>query len=118
MTLRLDIAAAAALGFVFAALWALAAWRLAIAMRRRALKRISDEEQTEPPAELPEKASPDEEAALAAALVEQVRRETNHHLEYRPDQRFRAVQQRMARVIGRRRAVSQWWSDRIRQVLR
>ena len=40
--------------------------------------------------------------ALEAALDEQVRREANHTVEYRLDQRIRAIQQRLSRRFGER----------------
>lgn len=42
-----------------------------------------------------------------AALDEQLRRETEHHLAYRPDQRQRAIQQRLSRKLGKKA-----WSEK------
>lgn len=48
-----------------------------------------------------------------AAFVEQVRREKNHHIEYRHDQTVHALQQRLSRRWGKRRAFSKKLRARI-----
>ncbi len=53
---------------------------------------------------------------FAAVVVEQERREQAHHLDYRPDQRLRACQQRLSRLIGRR-AFGRAWTKRLKDYL-
>jgi hypothetical protein len=48
-----------------------------------------------------------------AAFVEQVRREKNHHIEYRHDQTVHAIQQRLSRRWGKRRGFSKKTRERI-----
>lgn len=48
-----------------------------------------------------------------AAFLEQVRRERNHHTEYRHDQTVHALQQRLSRRWGKRRAFSKKTRARI-----
>ena len=52
------------------------------------------------------------------AFLEQGNREDKHHLEYRPDQRVHAIQARLSRSIGKRRAFSAKTRARIERELR
>lgn len=54
---------------------------------------------------------------LLGVLLEQVRREGLSRVKYRPDQRLRACQQRLARFIGPKRAFGRRWTERIRAAL-
>lgn len=53
---------------------------------------------------------------LIAALEEQVRRELAHPVDYRGDQRERAIQQRLSRTMGKK-AFSRGMSDRVQQAI-
>lgn len=74
---------------VVAVLLGLAAWRIHVRAQRR----------------------------LLGVLLEQVRREEEHRVKYRPDQRLRACQQRLARIIGQKRAFGPKWTERIKAAL-
>lgn len=55
--------------------------------------------------------------AWLGAFLEQARREVLHPLEYREDQRVRAIQQRLSRVLGRK-ALGEKTGKRIAKELR
>lgn len=58
------------------------------------------------------------ERAVLGAFLEQARRELEHQVAYRPDQRVHALQQRLSRHIGTRRAFSRKMHARIEEELR
>ncbi len=74
---------------VVAVLLGLAAWRIHVRAQRR----------------------------LLGVLLEQVRREGLSRVKYRPDQRLRACQQRLARIVGPKKAFGRRWTRRIRAAL-
>lgn len=53
---------------------------------------------------------------LLGALLEQVRREGLSRVKYRPDQRLRACQQRLARIIGKK-AYGKRWTKKLKAAL-
>ena len=53
-----------------------------------------------------------------AAFKEQYRRESNHHVPYKDHHRIQAIQQRLSRIYGKRKAFSKGWEKKIRERLR
>lgn len=87
---------------------------LAFGLRRRVLVPVLPEPARapapveDPPAEPVESAEARLRRLLDEALKEQVRREKDHHLPYRPDERVLAVQQRLSRALGQTAMTSEF----------